>query len=154
MYSQNQITIRGKFGQTVVQSQQQRLQQRAVLRLDRAYLPLKISQILKKGRTVYCEISVCTHINPISDVKSSGQSLFALICTLAVWLHLKCGLSRAATNQVLRILELLVIVTIDFYRLVIQSKHLPIADLPTSSQSLPQLPHDVRTAMTALALEP
>jgi hypothetical protein len=83
----------------------------------------------------------------ILDPKTMRQSLFVLICTLAVWLHLKCGLSRAATNQVLKVLELLVIMAINFGRLL--AKHQSNAQL-----DLPRFPHDVNTAINSLSLEP
>lgn len=84
-------------------------------------------------------------------MKTSEQSLFALVCTLAVWLHLKRGLSRASTNQVLRVLGFLVNLAINFGRLVTQASY---PNLPIGTPHSPQIPHDVRTAISVLALEP
>ena len=92
-----------------------------------------------------------SHHDFISALNSSRQTLFTLVSTLAVWLHLKCGLSRVATNQVLRVLGLLIGVAINFGVLVIRAQ---IPDSVISPMPVPQIPQDVRTAISALSLEP
>lgn len=79
--------------------------------------------------------------------KTLRQSLYVLVCTLAVWLHLKCGLSRTATNQVLRVLELLVVAAFNFGRMLTREESIP-------QLSLPRFPHDVHTAINKLSIEP
>jgi hypothetical protein len=71
-----------------------------------------------------------------------------LICTLEVWLHLKCGLSRTATNQVLKVLGILIGMAIAFGRML--THDLESAERPV----LPCFPHDVHTAINSLSLEP
>jgi hypothetical protein len=78
------------------------------------------------------------------------QAVFGLACTLAAWLHLVCGLSRAATGSVLKVLGIIVCMSIDIGRLSAQSS-------PSSSTQhpiRPSIPHDVRTAMSTLSIEP
>ena len=87
----------------------------------------------------------------LPDLNSSRQMLFALGCTLAVWLHLNCGLSLVATDRVLKVLELLIAMAINFGRLLTQAQYL---DLPANSKPLLRIPHDIRTAMATLSLEP
>ena len=75
------------------------------------------------------------------------QSLFLAACTLATWLHLKCGLSRASTSQLLKVLTFVVHTAIELGRLLTQQDNRTTA-LP------PRIPHDVRSAMSAIGIEP
>ncbi|KIM76615.1 hypothetical protein PILCRDRAFT_91535 [Piloderma croceum F 1598] len=58
-----------------------------------------------------------------------------------VWLHLKCGLSRTATNQTLKVLGFIVVMAINFGHLLAHSD--PYHDYqPVSKPDPPRLPHD------------
>ena len=76
------------------------------------------------------------------------QSLYMLVCMLAAWLHLVCGVSRDAATRVLKVLEMIVLMAVNLGRVLALAEH--------SSNSNPTLtlPHDIRSAMTALSVEP
>jgi hypothetical protein len=96
----------------------------------------------------------------ISGQNSARQSLYSLICILVAWLHLACGLSRDATNGALRIIEVVVIMAINLGQLIAQAT-MPDSETALYSKESTQpssfsfkLPHDVRTAMNSLSIEP
>ena len=89
------------------------------------------------------------HLTSTSDetsLNSQKKSLYALICILAAWLHLVCGLSVAMTSQVMKYLEVVVLLAINLGSLLAQAV--------TSPKGKISLPYDVRTAMNALSIEP
>lgn len=83
------------------------------------------------------------------------QSLFMTVCALAAWLHLACGLSRASTSRLLNMLQFIVQVAMELGALIAL-----LGPGESGSNTLPQsgnplrLPRDIRSAMTALAIEP
>ena len=79
-------------------------------------------------------------------LESHRKSLYDLICILAAWLHLVCGLSATATTQVLKYLEMVVLLAINLGCLM--------AQVAKSRVGSTTLPCDVRTAMNALSIEP
>jgi hypothetical protein len=109
-------------------------------------LTTRVWRILKRVCPPLC--------NPLVIAKSpqgfnsSKKSLFALACTLAAWLHLVCGLSRSMTTQFMKILEIIVLMAINL------GCHAEASESWTSSDVKLTLPHDVRTAMSALSIEP
>jgi hypothetical protein len=85
---------------------------------------------------------------------SAQRALYLLFCMLGTWLHLACGLSRTATNSALKVIEMLILMAIRLgYMLANPSTVIfPLASLPSS---LPiKLPHDIRTAISSLSLNP
>ena len=85
---------------------------------------------------------------PAGDIASTCRTLFMLVCTLAAWLHIVCGVSQAATAQVLKTLGTVVLLSVKLGQLL---------SLPSSSTTrygAPSLPQDVRRAMSALSIEP
>jgi hypothetical protein len=69
--------------------------------------------------------------------------LYILVCSLAAWLHVVCGLSRVATTHVLKMVEVIIYMVINVTY--------------ASPRSVPvelSVPHDVRTAMSALSIKP
>src|SRR5882762_5766679 len=88
-----------------------------------------------------------TYILP--NCKTFQQSLYVLVSMLAVWLHLKCGLSCVATNQTLTVLGFIVI-----FGCLLAHSDLYHNYQPVSKPDPPHLPHDVHTAMNTLSLEP
>jgi hypothetical protein len=88
------------------------------------------------------------------DLADTRTTLFTLVCVLASWLHLACGLSRAATDRVLRLVEVIVFLAIvDLGRIMTFTKASIAPTITTSRQAL-SLPHDVQKAMSALLVEP
>jgi hypothetical protein len=78
--------------------------------------------------------------------------LVTFVCTIAVWLHLKCGVSRVNVNRLMKVIHLLISLAINFGSSLakIQHPHLSLEmPLPT-----PPIPHDIRTAITTLSLDP
>ena len=73
------------------------------------------------------------------------------MCSLAAWLHLVCGLSRAGTSQTLKVLGFIIQLAMKLGGLLAF-----LRSNPSAAPSFPplHLPHDVRTAMSALSLEP
>lgn len=61
--------------------------------------------------------------------------IFTLTCLLAAWLHLIVGLSREATSRTLKFIDLII-------------------DYAIRSPSHYSVPHDVRTAMASISVEP
>lgn len=84
-------------------------------------------------------------------VGSLRKSLFTTLCTLAAWLHLVCGLSRAATSHTLKVLGFVIQLAVNLGGLLAFLKS--GADSNFSFPPL-RLPHDVRTAMSCLSIEP
>ena len=79
-------------------------------------------------------------------IHDTERSLFVQVATLAAWLHLACGLSRTSTGRLLKFLEVLLTMAINLGRLLSQT--------PDSVKSHLRLPRDVRSAITALSIEP
>jgi hypothetical protein len=82
----------------------------------------------------------------------SRKVLVTFVCTIAVWLHLKCGLSRANADRLMKAIHLLISLAITFGRLLVKFQHPNLAlqaPLP-----IPLIPHDVRTAITTLSINP
>src|SRR5260221_6863078 len=78
--------------------------------------------------------------------------LVTFVCTITVWLHLRCGLSRANADRLMKAIHLLISLAIDFGRLLVQIQH-PDLELETPLPT-PLIPHDVRTAISTLSLDP
>ena len=94
------------------------------------------------------------NINPVLALASAQQALYLLFCMLGTWLHLACGLSRAATNSVLRVVELIILMAIWLGHMLAHPSMVifPLESLPSS---LPlKLPHDIWTAINSLSLNP
>lgn len=90
-------------------------------------------------------------------IDSARQSLFIVVCTLAAWLHLGCGLSRDATSRLLKVLGFIVQMAMELGRLIsLSTNPSQLAGGTNNSLPLPpfHLPCDVRTAMSALSIEP
>jgi len=69
-----------------------------------------------------------------------------------VWLHLACGLSRANADRLMKAIHLLISLAINFGRLLVKLQHPNLAvEMPLQT---PLIPHDVRTAITTLSLDP
>ncbi|XP_006455800.1 hypothetical protein AGABI2DRAFT_153601 [Agaricus bisporus var. bisporus H97] len=68
------------------------------------------------------------------------------VCLLATWLHLACGVSRATTAIVLKFLDIIVNAAIK-----VQPTTIPLSD---TSHTPISIPHDVRTTISSLFLEP
>lgn len=90
----------------------------------------------------------------IEGLDAVRQSLFLGVCTLAAWLHLKCGLSRASTSRLLKILGFIVHTAIELGRLLTIDFTQQDRNRTTSGSLPPRIPHDVRSAMSALDIEP
>ena len=89
---------------------------------------------------------------PYAGLTHSRKVLVTFICTIMVWLHLRCGLSRANADSLMKTIHLLISLAINFGRLLVKIQHPDLAlgtPLPT-----PLIPHDVRTAITTLSLDP
>ena len=89
----------------------------------------------------------------VEGVDAVRQILFLAICTLAAWLHLKCGLSRASTSRLLKVLSLIVHTAMELGRLLTTTNSLQ-QDKDNTTSLPPRLPSDVRSAMSALDIEP
>jgi len=74
-----------------------------------------------------------------------------MACGLAAWLHLRCGLSRSATGKVLKVMEIMVVTALNLGAALVRLSH-PAANVSTSPRF--SLPHDIRTAMSVLSIEP
>jgi len=85
---------------------------------------------------------------------SAQQVLYLLFCMLGTWLHLACGLSRTATNSVLKVVELIILMAIRLGHMLAQPSMVsfPLDSLPTAVPI--NLPHDIRTAINSLSLNP
>ncbi len=92
-------------------------------------------------------------IYAIVDLTDMRTTLFTLVCVLASWLHLACGLSHAATDCVLRLVEVIIFLAIELGRIMTFTKASGTPTITTSRQAL-SLPHDVQKAMSALLIEP
>ena len=80
-----------------------------------------------------------------SRLESLNRSIALIICTLVSWLHLSCGLSRAAAGKVLRVFQATILAAIQLGMLMARS---------TSDPRIFSLPRDLRTAMSNLSIEP
>ena len=70
-----------------------------------------------------------------------------------VWLHLRCGLSRANADCLMKAIHLLTVsLMINFGCLLVQIQH-PDLEIETLLPT-PLIPHDVRTAISTLSLDP
>ena len=76
------------------------------------------------------------------------QTLFMLVCTVAAWLHLTCGLSP----QCLKFINIIVFTAVELGRLLAQLPYL--SSSPSFAIPPLLLPTDVRKAMSALSVEP
>ncbi|KAF6741488.1 hypothetical protein DFP72DRAFT_862125 [Ephemerocybe angulata] len=99
------------------------------------------------------------------SVAGYRQSIYALLCILATWLHLSAGLSREATNMVLKICGIVIAMALRLSALLhdpppndqsVKKGSLANSSSPSAvAESLKKsLPTDVRTAITALSIEP
>ena len=81
--------------------------------------------------------------------------LFIMVCTLAAWLHLGCGLSHAAMDRMLRIVEIIVLLAVEIGQLA-ANLTTSLSQHPQSTPSTPvlSLPHGVHKAMSSLSIEP
>src|SRR5260370_2292393 len=86
------------------------------------------------------------------DLTDTRTTLFTLVCVLASWLHVACGLSHGATDRVLRLVEVIVFLAIELGRATF-TKASGTPTITTSRQAL-SLPHDVQKAMSTLLVEP
>ncbi len=84
------------------------------------------------------------------DPASLLRALFLFACSIVAWLHLRHCLSRSAAGVVLKAMDILVVTGM--------SIGARMAGQPMSSSTHPaprfSLPHDVRTAMSTLSIEP
>jgi hypothetical protein len=79
------------------------------------------------------------------------QTLFMLVCTVAAWLHLACGLSLTATARCLKFINIIVRTAVELGQLV---RRPYLSSLPSSAIPPLLLPTDVRKAISALSIEP
>ena len=85
---------------------------------------------------------------------SAQQALYLLFCMLGTWLHLACGLSRTATNSVLKVVELIILMAIQLGHMLANPSTVSFS-LDSLPPALPvKLPHDIRTAINSLSLNP
>lgn len=77
-----------------------------------------------------------------------------MVCTLATWLHLGCGLSRSTTSRLLKVLGFIVQTAMELGGLLSLLPHSDQDGNITTSFPPLRLPHDVRSAMSALSIEP
>jgi hypothetical protein len=106
----------------------------------------------KQVHAFFFHLQIATEL--LQDINNSRRALLVLIYVLVAWLHLVCGLSRAPTAQAMKILEAIVFAAVDLGRLANQTEHYPTPKPQTSFNLKLTLPHDVRTAMTILSVEP
>jgi len=95
-------------------------------------------------------IRPCSYLH--TGLSHSRKVLVTFVCTITVWLHLACGLSRANADRLMKAIHLLILLAINFGRLLVKLQHPNLAvemPLPT-----PLIPHDVHTAITTLSLNP
>jgi len=94
-----------------------------------------------------CGVDILIAINTVM------QALFMLVCTLAAWLHLACGLSLVATARCLKFINIIVCTAVELGYLLAQR---PSLSSPIPPPSIPplSLPTDVRKAISALSVEP
>ena len=90
----------------------------------------------------------CLHT---AGLHHSRKLLVTFVCTIAVWLHLTCGLSRANADRLMKAIHLLVSLAINFAHLLVKIQHPNVA---LQTLQTPLIPHDVRTAITILSLDP
>ncbi len=57
----------------------------------------------------------------------SYKVLVTFVCTIAVWLHLTCGLSHANADHLMKAIHLLISLTINFGCLLVKSQHPDLA---------------------------
>jgi len=81
----------------------------------------------------------------------SRKVLVTFVCTIAVWLHLRCGLSRANADRLMKAIHILISLAINFGRLLVNFQYPDVALRPLPT---PPIPHDVRTAIATLSLDP
>jgi len=88
------------------------------------------------------------------DIPSVQRSLFVLVSILAAWLYLCCGLSRAATGQVLKFLGAILMIAMNLGHLISQSQSSNPTACPLLDYPQLLLPRDVCHAMSFLSIEP
>ena len=82
--------------------------------------------------------------NPVSGFTTLFHGLYTIICTIAVWLHLRCGLSRANTNIILQALDIVITAAVKFGLLLSQvSQTCRCLDVDAATIIL-ALPYDVQ----------
>ena len=86
-----------------------------------------------------------------AGLTNSRKVLVTFVCTIAVWLHLRCGLSRANADRLMKAIHILISLAINFGRLLVKFQYPNVALRPLPT---PPIPHDVRTAIATLSLDP
>ncbi len=88
-------------------------------------------------------------------IYETERSLLVHIATLAAWLYVGCGLSRDSTGRVLKFLDMLLNLAINFGCLLSQSSPSSIISPPINTLNPKHhFPRDVRFAMSTLLIEP
>lgn len=102
------------------------------------------------------QIFFTLHINhdQLSGFNSLRRGLYGLVCAIAIWLHLRCGLSRANTNIIMQALDLLITAAVNFGLSLAHIYDHNSLDVDATLQNIPDIPHDVRTAIATLSIEP
>lgn len=80
----------------------------------------------------------------ILGTASLAASVHMAVCMLITWLHLACGVSRATATITLKIFAIIVDALL----------HIDKATMPVPNAPKVSIPHDVRTAVSTLSLEP
>lgn len=100
---------------------------------------------------LYCLLDQVVHILH-AGLTHFCKVLVTFVCTITVWLHLRCGLSHANADHLMKAIHLLISLAIDFGRLLVQIQH-PNLEIETPLLT-PLILHDVRTAISTLSLNP
>jgi len=85
----------------------------------------------------------------ILGLESLNRSIVLIVCTLVSWLHLSCGLSRAAAGKVLQVFQATILAAIQLGMIMARTTSSPL-----DSQISFSVPRDLRTAMSNLSIEP
>lgn len=109
---------------------------------------------------------MCVNSNKFVAIAGYRKSIYTLLCIFAAWLHLSAGLSRDAASVVLKICKILIAMSLNLGLLIARmtisagsitatsesTSHPALATATTSF--LKGLPTDVRTAVSALSIDP
>ena len=101
---------------------------------------------------LFCLITVLVLPSAVIAIRANMEPLFIAICTLASWLHIACGLSRASTSRVLKFLGIIIRTAVGLRQILAD----PTTAAAPSATDLAgtAFPRDVRSAMSALFIEP
>jgi len=67
----------------------------------------------------------------------SRKVLVTFVCTIAVWLHLRCGLSRANADRLMKAIHILISLAINFGRSLVKFQYPDVALRPLPTPPIP-----------------